>query len=78
MAFKWHYNAKSTTEQLQIGVETVDRPANAGCITHNHLKPNTVSQKHGIPHSTLKDILSGRVVHGTKPGADLGEGLKGL
>jgi len=29
---------------------------------------NKVAVKHGVPPSTLKDWLSGRVKHGTKPG----------
>ena len=29
---------------------------------------NKAAQLHGVPPSTLKDRLSGRVAHGTKPG----------
>ena len=29
---------------------------------------NKAADLHGVPHSTLKDRLSGRVVHGTNPG----------
>ena len=28
---------------------------------------NQAARQHGVPASTLKDRLSGRVIHGTKP-----------
>lgn len=34
----------------------------------NGCGPNQAAKEHGVPKSTLKDRLSGRVVHGTKPG----------
>ena len=32
------------------------------------MSANKAADLHGVPHSTLKDRLSGRVVHGTNPG----------
>lgn len=32
------------------------------------LSGNKAADLHGVPHSTLKDRLSGRVVHSTRPG----------
>ena len=37
-------------------------------VLSNRLKPTEAAARHGVPRSTLKDRLSGRVVHGTKPG----------
>ena len=37
-------------------------------VTSNRLSANSAAKKHGVPPSTLKDRLSGRVVHGSKPG----------
>jgi len=34
----------------------------------NRLKPTASAAMHGVPHSTLKDRLSGWVMHGTKSG----------
>ena len=34
----------------------------------NGCGPNQAAKEHGVPKSTLKDRLSGRVVHGTNPG----------
>ena len=34
----------------------------------NTVSINKASELYGVPRSTLKDRLSGRVVHGTKPG----------
>ena len=36
--------------------------------THDLLSGNKAADLHGVPRSTLKDRLSGRVKHGTKPG----------
>ena len=33
-----------------------------------HLASNKATAMHGVPLSTLKDGLSGRMVHGQKPG----------
>ena len=48
-----------TDEQMQGAIDEV---------LSNRLKPTAAATKHGVPRSTLKDRLSGRVVHGTKPG----------
>ena len=37
-------------------------------VTHDLLSRNKAADLHGVPRSTLKDRLSGRVKHGTKPG----------
>ena len=37
-------------------------------VTHDGLSGNKAADLHGVPRSTLKDRLSGRVKHGTKPG----------
>jgi len=37
-------------------------------VKGNRLSANAAAKKHGVPPSTLKDRLSGRVVHGSKPG----------
>ena len=37
-------------------------------VTHDLLSGNKAADLHGVPRSTLKDRLSGRVKHGTKPG----------
>ena len=37
-------------------------------VTSNCLSANSAAKKHGVPPSTLKDRLSGRVLHGSKPG----------
>jgi len=34
----------------------------------NRLETTETAARHGVPCSTLKDRLSGRVIHGTKPG----------
>ena len=37
-------------------------------VTHHGLSGNRAADLHGVPRSTLKDRLSGRVKHGTNPG----------
>ena len=37
-------------------------------VMHNGLSGNKAADLHGVPRSTLKDRLSGRVKHGTKSG----------
>ena len=37
-------------------------------VLNKHLSGNKAAALHGVPPSTLKDRLSGRVVHGRKPG----------
>ena len=37
-------------------------------VLNNHLSGNKHTALHGVPLSTLKDRLSGRVTHGRKPG----------
>lgn len=37
-------------------------------VVKDGLSQNRAAVLHGVPRSTLKDRLSGRVVHGTKPG----------
>jgi len=37
-------------------------------VMESRLSANAAAKKHGVPPSTLKDRLTGRVVHGTKPG----------
>jgi len=37
-------------------------------VTSNRLGANSAAKKNGVPPSTLKDRLSGQVVHGSKPG----------
>ena len=44
-------------EQMLAAIEAVEN----GC------GPNQAAKEHGVPKSTLKDRLSGRVVHGTNP-----------
>ena len=46
-----------TDQQMLAAIEAVDN----GCGT------NQAAKEHGVPKSTLKDRLSGRVVHGTNP-----------
>ena len=43
---------------MLVAIEAVEK----GC------GPNQAAKEHGVPKSTLKDRLSGRVVHGTNPG----------
>ena len=38
------------------------------CAAKTEMSANKAADLHGIPRSTLKDRLSGRVVHGTNPG----------
>ena len=45
-------------EQMLAAIEAVEK----GC------GPNQAAKEHGVPKSTLKDRISGRVVHGTNPG----------
>ena len=47
-----------TDQQMLEAIEAVEN----GCGT------NQAAKEHGVPMSTLKDRLSGRVVHGTNPG----------
>ena len=37
-------------------------------VLSNRRKPLAAARLHGVPRSTLTDRLSGRVIHGTKPG----------
>ena len=37
-------------------------------VQNDGLSGNRAADLHGVPHSTLKDQLSGRVIHGTKSG----------
>ena len=37
-------------------------------VIDDSLSANRAADLHGVPRSTLKDCLSGRVIHGTKPG----------
>ena len=37
-------------------------------VLNNYLSRNKATALHGVPSSTLKDRLSGRVPHGRKPG----------
>ena len=37
-------------------------------VINNHLSRNKTGALHGVPTSTLKVGLSGRVIHGRKPG----------
>ena len=37
-------------------------------VIDDSLSANRAADLHGVPRSTLKDRLSGRVIHGTKPG----------
>ena len=37
-------------------------------VLNNHLSGNKTAALHGVPPSTLKDRLSGCVIHGWKPG----------
>ena len=36
-------------------------------VMDESLSANRVADLHGVPQSTLKDRLSGRVIHGAKP-----------
>ena len=36
-------------------------------VIDDSLSTNRAADIHGVPRSTLKDRLSGRVIHGTKP-----------
>jgi len=36
-------------------------------VAANFLNANAATKKHGVPPSTLKDRLSRRVIHGSKP-----------
>lgn len=36
--------------------------------TQHGISANQAADRHGIPRSTLKDRLSGRVIHGVNPG----------
>ena len=47
-----------TNQQMLAAIEAVEN----GCGV------NQAAKEHGVPKSTLKDRLSGRVVHGTNPG----------
>ena len=38
------------------------------CAAKTEMSANKAADLHGVPRSTLKDRLSGRVVHGTNPG----------
>ena len=40
-------------------------------VLNNQLKLTEVTARHGVPHSALKDRLSGRVIHRTMPGPKL-------
>ena len=37
-------------------------------VTSGELKPSEAIVKYGVPRQTLRDRLSGRVIHGTNPG----------
>ena len=51
-----------TVEQMDVALYSV---------TYDGLSGNKAADLHGVPRSTLKDRLSGRVKHGTKPGPKL-------
>ena len=38
------------------------------CAAKTEMSANKAADLYGVPRSTLKDCLSGRVVHGTNPG----------
>ena len=48
-----------TDEQMLAAIESVQT---------DHMSGNKAADLHGVPRSTLKDRLSGRVSHGTKSG----------
>lgn len=50
---------KWTDEQMKAAMKSV---------IDDSLSANRAADLHGVPRSTLKDRLSGRVIHGTKPG----------
>ena len=50
---------KWTDEQMKAAMKSV---------IDDSLSANRAADLHGVPRSTLKDHLSGRVIHGTKPG----------
>ena len=37
-------------------------------VTSRELYPSEAVIRYGVPHQTLRDKLSGRIVHGTNPG----------
>ena len=37
-------------------------------VVKGQMSANKAADSHGVPHTTLKGRLSGRVVHGTNPG----------
>ena len=41
-------------------------------VVEDGLSGNRAADMHGVPRSTLKDRLGGRVVHGVKPGVKPG------
>ena len=47
-----------TEEKLLAALQSVE---------HQGLSGNKAADLHGVPRSTLKDRLTGRVVHGTRP-----------
>ena len=51
---------KQWSEQQMLGA--------INSVQKGHLSGNKAADLHGVPRSTLKDRLSGRVQHGTKPG----------
>jgi len=58
-------NNRATKRKLWTDQQMVDAMED---VTANRLSANAAARKHGVPPSTLKDRLSGRVVHGSKPG----------
>ena len=48
-----------TNEQMEAAMLSVGK---------GQMSANKAADLHGVPYSTLKDCLSGRVVHGTNPG----------
>ena len=56
--------AKKRKQWTRIQMEAAIRAMESGsCVSINR-----AAKEHGIPPTTLKDRLSGRVVDGTKPG----------
>ena len=49
--------------------KTEDRSTDVmDAVSSDNTSINKASEMYGVPRTTLKDRLSGRVVHGTKPG----------
>ena len=58
--------SKRSTKRMQWTESQMLKTLDA--VLNKHLSGNKAVALHGVPLSTLKDRLSGRVVHGRKPG----------